>query len=78
VKTTWNFGNAVLLKRPYLTEAMIQKVIAAPGAREVQSDGRIRLRARLEELDNRALRVVLLEDGDMRAGAFRPTCRCPA
>jgi hypothetical protein len=44
-----------LLKRPYLTEAMIQKVIDAPAAREVQLDGRIRLWARLEELDNRGM-----------------------
>ena len=38
--------------------------------REVQKDGRIRLWGRVEEFDNRIIRVVLLEDGVTVLNAF--------
>jgi len=41
----------------------IERVVSAPKAEEIQKDGRIRRWARIPEAANRALRVILLEDG---------------
>ena len=48
----------------------IQYVIENPIREAIQSDGRIRLWARVREANNRILRVVLLEDGDTVHNAF--------
>jgi hypothetical protein len=37
---------------------------------KIQADGRIRRWARIVEMDNRALRVILLEDGETIHNAF--------
>jgi len=37
---------------------------------EVQSDGRIRKWVRIAEMENRALRVILLDDGETIHNAF--------
>jgi hypothetical protein len=42
VNTTRYFGDQVLRKRPYLTVYMCAAVIAAPLAKLVQEDGRVR------------------------------------
>ena len=56
------FQNDVMVKRPYIQVRWLEQVISAPLRREVQSDGRIRYWAWIDEL-NRYLRVVTLEDG---------------
>ena len=41
----------------------IQRVIEHPEKEVIQQDGRIRRWARINEMDGRALRVILLSDG---------------
>ena len=48
----------------------IQRAISAPVHQVVQADGRIRRWARVPELGNRYLRVVLLPDGETVHNAF--------
>jgi len=48
--------------RSEIKKEWIKLVIASPETIEVQSDGRIRKWARIEEV-NKYLRVILLEDG---------------
>ena len=56
--------------RAMILDEWIEYVIQNPLREEIQSDGRIRLWARIAELDNRALRVILLEDGETVHNAF--------
>jgi predicted ATPase len=63
------FQNDVMVKRPYIQVRWLEQVISAPLRREVQSDGRIRYWAWINEL-NRYLRVVTLEDGLTVHNAF--------
>lgn len=56
--------------RAAIEDEWIERVIAAPASRSVQPDGRIRLWARISEMDNRFLRVILLEDGETVHNAF--------
>jgi sugar diacid utilization regulator len=56
--------------RATISEDWIIRVILHPLKEERQSDGRIRRWARIEEMDNRALRVILLEDGETVHNAF--------
>jgi len=49
---------------------MDKRVIENPLHAEVQSDGRIRRWARIEEMENRVLRVILLEHGETVHNAF--------
>jgi hypothetical protein len=44
--------------------------VREPGHEELQADGRIRRWARIPEMQNRYLRVVLLEDGETVDNAF--------
>ena len=48
----------------------IQQVIEHPEKEVVQQDGRIRRWARINEMDGRALRVILLPDGETVHNAF--------
>ena len=64
------FQNDVMVKRPYIQVRWLEQVISAPLRREVQSDGRIRYWAWIDEL-NRYLRVVTLEDGLTVHNAFK-------
>ena len=73
MSTTRYFEEQVMRKRTYLTVKMCRDVIADPVRRETQQDGRIRYwgRVRLpDELDERILRVVTLEDGETVHNAF--------
>lgn len=70
LKTTRYFREQVLRKRPYLRTEWLERILQAPMKREVQKDGRIRLWGRVEEFDNRIIRVVLLEDGVTVLNAF--------
>jgi hypothetical protein len=53
-----------------IKDAWIERVLQNPLKEEVQSDGRIRKWARIAEMENRALRVILLEDGETVHNAF--------
>ena len=56
--------------RSVIRDEWIQFVIANPIKQVVQSDGRIRRWARIADMGDRVLRVVLLEDGITIHNAF--------
>lgn len=56
--------------RVMILDEWIERVIKNPLLEEIQADGRIRRWARITEMDNRALRVILLEDGETVHNAF--------
>ncbi|MBK9006700.1 MAG: hypothetical protein IPM31_06860 [Anaerolineae bacterium] len=56
--------------RAVIQDEWIERVIRNPLREEIQSDGRIRRWARIAEMENRALRVILLEDGETVHNAF--------
>jgi hypothetical protein len=58
------------LDRVLIQDEWIERVIRNPLRKEQQSDGRIRCWARISEMGNRALRVILLEDGETVHNAF--------
>jgi len=71
--TTRYFAEQVLRKRPYLTLAMCEAVLAAPVRTSRQADGRIRHWGPVTlQSDEKAriLRVVTLEDGTTIHNAF--------
>jgi hypothetical protein len=70
MKTTRYFNEVVLRKRPYIKPEWCRRVIGHPSRRDVQPDGRIRLWGAIEELGGRALRVILLADGETVHNAF--------
>jgi hypothetical protein len=56
--------------RAMIKDEWIEQVIQNPIRTEVQSDGRIRKWAPIAAMENRALRVILLEDGETVHNAF--------
>ena len=56
--------------RQWIELAWIERVVNSYVREEVQADGRIRRWARIDEAENRYLRVVLLEDGETVHNAF--------
>jgi hypothetical protein len=56
--------------RAVIRDEWIERVIQHPLREERQTDGRIRRWARIPEMDDRALRVILLEDGETVHNAF--------
>ena len=56
--------------RAMIELAWIQRVIDHPEKETIQQDGRIRRWARITEMDGRALRVILLPDGETVHNAF--------
>ena len=56
------FETEVLQKRPYLKKEWCIRVIENPIRVELQEGNRFRFWGRIEELDNRILRVITLED----------------
>ena len=56
--------------RVMILDEWIEHVIKNPLREEIQVDGRIRRWARIAEMENRALRVILLEDGETVHNAF--------
>ena len=64
------FREQVLRKRPYLKNEGCLAILAAPVAREIQSDGRIRSWGFVDDLPGKAIRVVTLEDGVTLHNAF--------
>ncbi|HNW59876.1 MAG TPA: hypothetical protein PKI62_09390 [bacterium] len=53
-----------------ISDEWISRAISHPVREEQQSDGRIRRWVRIPEMENRALRVILLEDGETVHNAF--------
>ena len=56
--------------RVIILEEWIERVVRNPLREEKQSDGRVRRWARIAEMDNRVLRVILLADGETVHNAF--------
>lgn len=56
--------------RAVIRDEWIERVIRNPLREELQADGRIRRWARIAEMENRVLRVILLEDGETVHNAF--------
>jgi hypothetical protein len=56
--------------RAAIRDAWITRVVTQPQHQEIQSDGRIRRWARIEEAGGRWLRVVVLADGETVHNAF--------
>ena len=56
--------------RAVIEDEWIERVMQNPLREEIQSDGRIRRWARIPEMENRVLRVILLEDGETVHNAF--------
>lgn len=56
--------------RAIIKDEWIQRVIRFPEKEHIQADGRIRRWARIEQMENRYLRVVLLPDGETVHNAF--------
>lgn len=56
--------------RAIIKDEWIQQVVRFPEKEYIQADGRIRRWARIEEMEDRYLRVVLLSDGETLHNAF--------
>ena len=56
--------------RAVIRDEWIQRVVRHPVRDQRQGDGRIRRWARIPEMGDRALRVILLEDGETIHNAF--------
>jgi hypothetical protein len=56
--------------RAIIEDEWIVRAVQHPLREERQADGRIRRWARIPEVDNRALRVIVLEDGETVHNAF--------
>jgi hypothetical protein len=71
VKTTSYFDSRRNLPdRAIIKNQWIQQTIDFPESELIQKDGRIRRWAKIREMDNRYLRVVLLEDRKTVRNAF--------
>ena len=70
MKTTWYFREQVLRKRPYIRLEWCEYVLSHSVRSQIQPGGRIRFWAIIPELNNKALRVVTLEDGETIHNAF--------
>jgi len=56
--------------RAIIKDEWIQHVVEMPERERLQADGRIRRWARIDEMEGRYLRVVLLPDGETVHNAF--------
>lgn len=56
--------------RAVITDEWILRVIAVPEREHIQADGRVRRWGRIEEMDGRYLRVILLPDRETVHNAF--------
>lgn len=56
--------------RIFIQDEWILRAIENPMHEQIQEDGRIRRWAKIEEMDGRFLRVILLEDGKTVHNAF--------
>jgi len=67
---TGYFEKEVLRKRPYLKKEWCIRVVENPLKTEAQEHNRFRFWGEIEELENRILRVVTLEDRTTIHNAF--------
>ena len=56
------FLNETKRKRPYITEAMCIRIVENPIKTEQQSNARFRFWGKVEELNNRVVRVITFAD----------------
>ena len=71
MKTTKYFDSIrTRLDRSVIQSRWIQFVIENSERTEIQADGRIRKWAKIKEMENRYLRVILLDDGETVHNAF--------
>ena len=71
MKTTKYFQSIKIRPdRAQIKDKWICQVISNPVKTFIQSDGRVRKWGRIAEMDDRYLRVVLLEDGETVHNAF--------
>ncbi|MCL4315751.1 MAG: hypothetical protein M1527_02635 [Gammaproteobacteria bacterium] len=71
MKTTKYFqATRVRSDRVIIKDEWIQHVVRFPEKEYIQADGRIRRWARIEQMEDRYLRVVLLPDGETVHNAF--------
>ena len=71
MKTTQYFQYTRLRPdRSFIKDEWIEQVLKNPLREEKQSDGRIRRWAQIAEMEDRILRVILLEDGETVHNAF--------
>lgn len=56
--------------RAIIEDSWIQQAIESPEHEVIQQDGRIRRWVQVPEMENRYLRVILLEDGETVHNAF--------
>ncbi len=71
MKTTKYFqATRVRPDRVVIKDEWIQYVVRFPEKEHIQADGRIRRWARIEQMEDRYLRVVLLPDGETVHNAF--------
>jgi hypothetical protein len=70
MKTTAYFRDVVSQKHPGIEEAWIMRVLKEPLEERRQTDGRYALWGLVREAQNRALRVVTLEDRETIHNAF--------
>jgi hypothetical protein len=56
--------------RAIIEDSWIQRAIESPEHEVIQQDGRIRRWVQVPEMENRYLRVILLEDGETVHNAF--------
>ena len=70
MKTTAYFRDVVRQKQPGIEEAWILRVIAKPVEERRQADGRYALWGLVPEAQNRALRVITLENRETVHNAF--------
>lgn len=71
MKTTKYFqATRVRSDRATIKDEWIQHVVRFPEKEHIQADGRIKRWARIEQMEDRYLRVVLLPDGETVHNAF--------
>ncbi len=71
MKTTRYFDNLKIRPdRSIIKPKWIQHVIDYPEHEVIQADGRIRRWGKIDEMEGRFLRVILLEDGETVHNAF--------
>ena len=58
------------LDRKMITDEWVQRTVSKPIREAIQSDLRIQRWARVPEMENRVLRVILLPDGETVHNAF--------
>ncbi|MGA7954800.1 MAG: hypothetical protein WCA07_14900 [Gloeobacterales cyanobacterium] len=70
MKSTSYFNEFASQKHPEVQREWIERVLANPVKREIQSNNRISSWGNIEEAEGRVLRVITLDDGETVHNAF--------